>query len=212
MPRTRRYFFDGVPYHILNRANRRQQIFTHSYDYECFISTLADALTKHPVQLFAFVVMPTHFHLVLRASPAVAISAFMDRFMNAHIRRYHRYRELWGTGHLYQGRFKDFGIQSDHHLLTVLRYVEANPLRARLVDRAEDWPWSSLTCKADKGGRPLLTESPVPRPYNWIELVNRRLPLPTESRIRTSVQRQVEYGDAEWLRVLEQRRNGDSQK
>ncbi len=133
-----RRLVDGLPYHVLNRGNRRQRSSRNTSDYEMFLTTLADAIadgTRSRSSRSA--VMPNHFHLVLWPQQGIEISAFMRWFMNAHIRRYHRFGELWGTGHLYQGRFKAFPIQTDHHLLTVLRYVEAIRLRARPGSRAE---------------------------------------------------------------------------
>jgi putative transposase len=204
MPRTARRFIKGLPYHVLNRGNRRQPIFAKPVDYEMFLTTLADALERIPVRLLGFAIMPNHFHLVLLPDEGSEISAFMRWFMNAHIRRYHRFNELWGTGHLYQGRFKAFPIQLDHHLLTVLRYVEANPLTAHLVQRAEYWPWSSLSRQKSQDGRQLVSPSPIERPANWLEIVNTPLTPEVREALRTSVRRQVEYGDPEWIRRLKE--------
>jgi putative transposase len=206
MPRNARRLVDGLPYHVLNRGNRRQLIFSQSSDYETFLTTLADALVRIPVATFGYSIMPNHFHLVLWAERGVEISAFMGWLMNTHIRRYHRFGELWGTGHLYQGRFKAFPIQTGHHLLTVLRYVEANPLRARLVARAEDWPWSSLTQEASIDGRVIVTPSPVRKPDNWTEVVNESLPITTCDSLRTAVRRQVPFGDPDWIRFVEEQK------
>jgi putative transposase len=167
-----------------------------------FLTTLADALAKVPLAILAFVLMPNHFHLVVLSERGVAISEFMRWFMNAHIRRYHRWRELWGTGHLYQGRFKAFPVQSDYHLLTVLRYVEANALTAHLVPTAEEWAWSSLARRTSEDGRILVSPSPVPRPHNWVDVVNQRLPLDLLDELRTASRRQIAFGDPEWARMI----------
>jgi len=74
--------------------------------------------------------------------------------------------------HIWQGRFKAFPIQSDGHLLTVLRYVERNALRASLVSRAQDWPWSSLAWFNRPGHPAWLTDGPCPRPADWLDYVN----------------------------------------
>jgi putative transposase len=197
-----------MPYHVLNRGNRRQTIFAKPVDYEMFLTTLADAMEQVPLSLLGFTVMPNHFHLVVLPDEGCEISAFMRWFMNAHIRRYHRFHELWGTGHLYQGRFKAFPIQVDHHLLTVLRYVEANPYRANLVDRAEEWPWSSLARQAAKDGRALVSTSPIARPANWLDLVNSEFTPEVREALRRSVWRQVAYGDPEWIRTLTKEETG----
>jgi len=210
MPRNARRLVDGLPYHVLNRGNRRQLIFSQDSDYETFLTTLVDALERLPTAILAYVVMPNHFHLVIWPQRGREISEFMRCFMNTHIRRYHRFGELWGTGHLYQGRFKAFPIQSDHHLLTVLRYVEANPLRAHLVPRAEAWRWSSLTRKTSKDGRVIVTPSPIRRPDNWIDIVNEKLAIATCDSLRTAAQRQIPFGDPEWIRFVEQQKKGTS--
>jgi putative transposase len=210
MPRNARRLVDGLPYHVLNRGNRRQSIFSQDPDYETFLTTLADALERSPIAILAYVVMPNHFHLVMWTQQGGEISKFMRWFMNAHIRRYHRFGELWGTGHLYQGRFKAFPIQTNHHLLTVLRYVEANPLRAHLVARAEAWKWSSLTRKTSQDGRLIITPSPIRRPDNWVDVVNEKLPIPAYNSLRTAAQRQIPFGDPDWIRFVEQQKKGVS--
>jgi putative transposase len=154
--------------------------------------------------VLAFALMPNHFHLVLWPQVGSDISAFMRWLMNAHVRRHYRFGELWGTGHLYQGRYKAFPIQTDHHLLTVLRYVEANPLRARLVSRAEAWNWGSLSRSTCQNGRSLLTASPVRRPDTWTDIVNEALPTSTYQALRTSAQRQIPFGEPEWIRYVGQ--------
>jgi putative transposase len=210
MPRNARRLVGGLPYHVLNRGNRRQAIFSQQSDYETFLTTLADAIKRIPIAILAYVVMPNHFHLVLWPQQGIEISAFMRWFMNAHIRRYHRFGELWGTGHLYQGRFKAFPIQTDHHLLTVLRYVEANPLRAHLVPRAEAWGWSSLTRETCLDGRVIVTRSPVRRPDSWTDIVNEKLPIVAYDSLRTAAQRQIPFGDPDWIRFVEQQKKGIS--
>jgi putative transposase len=210
MPRNSRRFVDGLPYHVLNRGNRRQPIFSQHTDYEMFLTTMADALVRVPLSILAYAIMPNHFHLVVWPQKGIEISAFMRWFMNAHIRRYHRFAELWGTGHLYQGRFKAFPIQTDHHLLTVLRYVEANPLRAQLVPRAEAWKWTSLSRKTSLDGRELTSPSPIRRPDNWTDIVNQKIPIVHYDAVRAAAQRQVPFGDPDWIRFVDHKRQGPS--
>lgn len=122
------------------------------------------------MRLLAYALMPNHFHLVLWPESTEAVSAYMRWLMNAHIRCYqHHYGTC--TRHIYRGRFKSFPIQRDGHLLPVLRYVEANPLRAGLVKRAEEWAWSSVS--SEDGNRPALTPWPVARPVDRPAYVNR---------------------------------------
>src|SRR2546423_13092356 len=98
--------------------------------------------------------------------------------------RYH------GSGNVWQGRFKAFPIQHDEHLLTVLRYVERNPLRAGLVAQAEDYPWSSLRCLLANTATPAYWHpGPVARPADWLAWVNQALTAEELAAVRTCVTR-----------------------
>jgi putative transposase len=101
---------------------------------------------------------------------------------------------------VWQGRFKAFPSQQDHHLLTVMRYVERNALRARLVERAEDWEWSSLAWR--RAARPPvhLSESPVPLPSYWRHLVNEPHTDVELAEVRACVNRQRPFGTADWVK------------
>jgi len=91
-----------------------------------------------------------------------------------HVRRHHGFHGQ-ASGHLYQGRYKSFCVRDDEHFLTVCRYVEANPLRARLVKRAQEWRWSSLHRRLRRIDEPPLSDWPVDRPAGWTGLVNEAL-------------------------------------
>ncbi len=132
----------GMIYHALNRGNRREAVFHKPEDYDAFVTAMADARRRLPVDIFGYCLMPNHFHLVLRPRADGDLGRWMQWLLTAHARRYHRHYRT--SGHVWQGRFKAFPIQDDEHLITVLRYVERNPLRAELVARAEHWRWSSL--------------------------------------------------------------------
>jgi putative transposase len=144
MPRALRQSEGGVVYHVLNRANGRAQIFENDGEYRDFVLLLEETGSKVPVRILSYCVMPNHWHLVLWPAKDGQLSLFMQKLTVAHTQRWHARHGTSGTGHLYQGRFKSFPVQSDEHFLTVCRYVERNPLRARLVRRAENWRWSSL--------------------------------------------------------------------
>lgn len=131
----------GLFYHVLNRGNAQARVFHDDADYRNFLGLMAKAGEKMPMRHLAYCLMPNHFHLVVRPEADGDLGRWMQWLLTTHVRRHHR---RYGTsGHVWQGRFKSFVIQDDEHLLTALRYVERNPLRARLVERAEDWSWSS---------------------------------------------------------------------
>jgi putative transposase len=121
------------------------------------------------MRLLAYCLMPNHFHLALWPRLDGDLSDYMMWLLTAHVRRYHQHYH--SSGHVWQGRFRAFPIQEDDHLLTVLRYIERNPVRAGLVERAQDWPWSSAAPLTP--GAPALDPGPVARPPQWLEHVNR---------------------------------------
>jgi putative transposase len=157
----------GHAFHVLNRSARRIRLFESDVDYEAFMTCLERTLTKVAVRLFAYCVMPNHFHLVLSPTEDRQIERFMHYLTATHALRWHRHRGTRGTGCVYQGRYRIFAVRTDEHFLRLCRYVERNALRAGLVARSEDWKWSS----AWRGGRKFngdhLAEWPFPQPSNW---------------------------------------------
>ena len=146
MPRTARSVTAGACYHVINRGNNRAQVFGCAAHYRAFLELIAAAQGRAPVELLAACLMPNHFHFVVIPGEPGALARWMQWLLTTHVRRLHR-RE--GTsGRVWQGRFKAFPIQHDEHLLTVMRYVERNALRAGLVDDAVAWPWGSLAWRA----------------------------------------------------------------
>jgi putative transposase len=156
----------------MNRGTRKGLIFHQTIDRIDFLELLADAGERAPVKMIAFSLMDTHFHLVLQPEEDTAISAYMQWLMNAHLRQYRRRYGGRGEGHIYQGRYKNVSLPGYEDLFRVTRYVEANARNARVVDRAEDWPWCSLATEVTPSGRALLCGDLFPRPAGWLELVN----------------------------------------
>src|SRR3954462_14112542 len=173
MPRPPRICPDGVPQHIVNRGNLRAPVFRDDADYLGFLAAMTDAVDRTTVRLLAFCLMPNHFHLVLWPVHGEEVSAYMQLLMNAHIRDVQRRHGTAGTGHIYQGRYKNSAIRTERHFVNVCRYVEANAFCAGLVSRAEDWAWSSLVCSGPVDNLNILTSWPMKRPRNWTDLVNR---------------------------------------
>jgi putative transposase len=190
MPRIPRTDLASSVHHVLNRGNARATIFHEDSDYRTFINLLALAKHRFPVKSFAFCVLPNHFHAVLQSDDVSTLSGFMQWWLTTHVRRYHRHYRT--SGHVWQGRFKGFPVQTDTHLLTVVRYVLRNPVRAQLVQHPSDWPWSSLH-------HPELTDEwPFPRPNDWNEILTQPLSDAEIESLRTSVNRQSPFGDPQW--------------
>jgi len=137
MPRIPRVDIKDEIYHVINRANARLPIFFNEKDYLLFDSILVEGKTKFDMRILAYCLMPNHFHLVLWPMEDGDLQRFMQWVTLTHTQRWHSQNKTIGTGHLYQGRYKSFLIQKDNHLLSAIRYVERNPLRAKLVTKAE---------------------------------------------------------------------------
>ncbi len=181
MPRIARKEIHGHAFHILNRANGRATLFTKDGDYRAFINVLRIARKRIPLEIFALSVLPNHFHAVVRAADTATLSAFMQLWMTTHIRRYHRYHGT--SGHLWQGRFKSFPINDDAHLLTVIRYVLQNPVRAHLVRRVEEWPWSSIALPD------IVDPWPMDPPTNLSKWLNELTPRTKLDELRAAINR-----------------------
>jgi len=205
MPRVGRIAPGGVIYHVVNRGNGRKALFHKDGDYAAFIKLLAEVKETTPVRILAYCLMGNHWHLVLWPREDGELSKFMLRLTTAHVRRYYAHYRQAGGGHLYQGRFKNFPIEEDRHLLTVLRYVEANALRAKRVDRAEQWPWGSLHARQNGQGTDLLDDWPVQRPRNWTEIVNAAAKPDELAAVRTSILRGRPYGSPAWVQQTVER-------
>ncbi len=123
MPRTARVQPGGVIFHVLNRGNNRDAIFSKDGDYAAFERVLAETAERVPVRILAYCLMPTHWHLLLRPRRDGELGRFMQRLTTTHARRWRLAHELVGEGHVYQGTYKSFPVQGDAHLLSVARYM-----------------------------------------------------------------------------------------
>jgi putative transposase len=202
---------DGLVYHVINRGNNRQDVFHKPADFQAFLAALADLKDRKPFDLYAYCLLNNHVHLLLRPK-GPTISRILQSLLVSHTQRYHRHYR--SGGHVWQGRFKSPVIQNDEHLLTVLRYIEANPLRAALVQRADEYPWSSY--RVHGLGEPdelidrLITYddlSPLPkvRTRKWADKVHRPMDEAVLDAIRRSNATGLPYGDEAWTRRLAKR-------
>jgi len=202
MPRSARHAPGGYVFHVLNRAVARLPLFEKEGDYSAFLRVVAEAQEKHPLRLLGYCIMPNHWHMVLWPRQDGDLTEFVRWLTHTHTMRWHAHFHTSGTGHLYQGRFKSFPIESNEHLYTVLRYVERNALRANLVKRAEQWQWSSLwaRCCGDAALRSLLCRWPVSEPSEWLRHVNEPQTAAELEALRRSVVRGAPFGSERWVR------------
>ena len=191
----------GRVYHVLNRANGRRTLFRKPADYAAFERVLEQAVEHTTMRVLGWCLMPNHWHLALWPEADGQLSQFMRWLTVTHAQRLHAHRRDGAGGHVYQGRFKSFPVQEDHHFLVMMRYVERNALRAKLVERAEDWQWCSLWRRerGDAAARKILTEWPVRRPANWVRIVNAEQDEVEEKSVQTSIERSRPLGSPKWL-------------
>jgi putative transposase len=197
MPRRALREAGGYVFHVINRSARRSRLFFTEADYACFESTLGQALTRHPTRLLSYCVMPNHWHLVLWPLHD-ELPRFMHWLTLVHAQRWHQARETRGSGHVYQSRYRAIAVQGDQHLVTVLRYVERNPVRAGLVERAESWRWGSLWRRCNNRTDLPVAEWPFPRSPDWSSLVNVPEPENELAAVRRAAEQNRPFGDRVW--------------
>lgn len=179
------------------------RLFATSGDYEAFERVLLETLELRPMRLLAYCVMPNHWHLVVWPAEDGHLAAFMQRLTITHARRWQEHRHVTGDGHIYQGRYKSFPVETDEHFFRVCRYVERNALRAGLVERAEAWAWSSLW-RRERGSRQqrgCLADWPVDRPDDWLLHVNGVESDEELTELRLCVNRGQPFGTPAWTQA-----------
>jgi putative transposase len=169
MARLARVVAPGYPHHVTQRGNRRQSTFFEKTDYQFYLDLLAEWCPKHGVRIWAYCLMPNHVHLVAVPSEeqglALAIGEVHRRYTRAI-----NFRMGW-RGHLWQGRFQSAAMD-ENHLLAAVRYIELNPVRARIVKAPQDYPWSSACHHFGMNDDPLVFTSPVKELVaDWREFV-----------------------------------------
>ena len=139
MGRSSRLYIEGGLYHIVTRGNNRKAIFKEDSDYSSFLSTLLQLKQKSSFNLYAYCLMPNHFHLLMDVK-SKSTSEVMQRLLTAYTKYFNKkYKK---TGHLFQGRYKAIICEKDSYLLELVRYIHLNPYRAGLARKPADWKWS----------------------------------------------------------------------
>ena len=156
------------------------------------------------MRILAYCIMPNHWHLVLYPHTDTVLAEFMSWLTSTHVRQYRTKTDTIGYGHLYQDRYKSFPTKSNEYCQTLIRYVEQNPLRAKIVNRAEDWKWSSLWRreKGDEKAKKLLALLPIDLPDNYLDSVNEIVKEDALNELRNAVNRGRPYGKDEWAEQM----------
>src|SRR5271157_2223193 len=131
-------------FHVLNRGVGRRVLFTKDEDFLAFERVVEETLRTRRVRLCAYCLISNHWHFVIWPERDGDLPAFMQQVTNTRMKRCKEHRHEIGYGHLNQGRYKCFPVETEDYFYQVVCYVERNALRANLVERAESWRWSSL--------------------------------------------------------------------
>lgn len=187
-------------FHVLNRGVGRRTLFEKDGDYFAFEKVIEETLRIRPMRFCAYCLLPNHWHFVVWPERDGDLAAFMQQLTNTHVKRWQEHFGEIGYGHLYQGRYKSFPVETDDYFYQAVRYVERNALRANLVDRAEAWRWSTLGRVDRRIPSPSLPICwPLPRPADWLEIVNQPQSDAELQTIRHCVNRGSPLGDANWV-------------
>jgi len=203
MSRLGRIVVPGLPHHVAQRGNRRQRVFFEDGDFALYRDILAERCRRAGVAVWAYCLMPNHVHLIMVPQSADGLAHAIGEahrqytgFVNA--------RARW-TGHLFQGRFASV-VLDEAHLIAAARYVALNPVRARLVARAQDWAWSSARAHAKGRDDALVKVKPlVDRVGRGIDLIGIEPDLAMLVRLRAAETTGRPLGAAEFIDQLERR-------
>jgi putative transposase len=201
MARLARVVAPGLPHHIAQRGNRRQQTFFSDEDYRSYLDLMAQWCSANQVAIWAYCLMPNHVHLI--AVPQTADG--LRRAIGEAHRRYTRtvnFRQGW-RGHLWQGRFSSF-VLDEAHLLTAARYVELNPVRGGLVNAPSRYRWSSAGAHTRGRDDELVRVAPLLKLVpNWRGFLARAIPEEDIKKLRAHERTGRPLGDEEFLATLE---------
>ncbi len=196
MPRKPRILIDGMAVHIVQRGVDRGATFFTTEDYLLYLELLREASDLFGLQVHAYCLMTNHIHLLLTPSEAVDLSPAMKRLTQIYVQRINRLYSR--SGPLWSGRYKTALVGSDNYLLSCYRYIELNPVRARMVTSPSEYPWSSY--KFNVG----LCPSSLITPHQAFEALGH------DSESRSSVYKDI-FREALDRQVIQQIRDATSQ-
>ncbi|MGN6112517.1 MAG: REP-associated tyrosine transposase [Luteimonas sp.] len=211
-PRIARLEIPGVPLHVTQRGVNRCAIFHDDQDRRCYRKLLWQACSRHHVKTHAFVLMGNHVHLLLAAAETGAISSAMRRVGQSYAQQFNLRHGRTGT--LWQGRFKSCLVGDDRYLLTVMRYIELNPVRASMVADPAEYRWSSVHMHLGDCRDPWLVPHPLflalgtdakARGGVWARWLREGIATDDIAAIRRHLAQERALGDARFQREAEQR-------
>lgn len=210
MPRLPRLELSGVPLHVTQRGINKGAIFLDAYDHYHFRRLLRRAFRDHGIALHAFVLMDNHFHLLVTPDTVGTLSRAMGWVGQSYVQAFNlRHRRC---GALWQGRFKSCLVQSERYLLTVMRYIELNPVRAAMVQAPHDYRWSSVHTHLARARDPLVTlhplylamgSDPIERAYAYQQWLDAGIAPDDLQHLRAYASQERALGDDRFQRMVE---------
>ena len=207
MPRQARVVADGVPHHITQRGNNRQEVFLLDEDRRFYLDSLRFHACRHGVRLLGYCLMSNHVHLVAVPERPNGLAVALGQLHGAYARRFNwRYRR---SGHLWQNRFYSCPL-GPSHLWRALLYVDLNPVRAGMLSDPTAYPWSSAAAHADKSDAAGLLDSwewsDIDPDGDWKQLLQTRaLDAAESASLRIATYQGRPFGDARFVKALEAR-------
>lgn len=205
MARLARVIAPKLPHHVIQRGVRSMEIFATDEDREGYLALLAEFAARYGLDIWAWCLMTNHVHLVIVPERQDSLARAIGETHRRYTRRINVREGV--RGHLFQERFHSFPIQADGHLLAVLRYIERNPVRAKIVARAEAYPWSSARYHVGGGGVDrLVTSSPVQGMVkDWRDFLRSDEARREVEMIRRHARTGRPWGTELWIKKMEKR-------
>jgi putative transposase len=200
MGQKRKHFMPGTIFHVCNRAAMRAQIFADTDDYVICEKTLAESLEKYGIILYAYCIMPNHWHLLVQEDTVGSLSRCLQRYASTQARRYRRRHNTEGLGAVYQNRFHANPVQLNESFLRVAQYIERNPVKAGLCFEAKSWRWSSAFPNNNRSIP--LDPWPMIKPVDWEEILKEPTRGDWTERIEISLVSQIPLGQMDWQKKI----------
>ena len=195
----------GVPHHVTQRGNRRQRVFLSRGDESAYLALLRDCATRHDIEIIAYCLMPNHVHLIVVPSTNDGLHRALKAAHGRYAQRINRIKEQ--KGHFWQGRYFSSPLDGDY-FLNAVRYVELNPVRAGLVNSAEDYRWSSAAFHCGRRSDPLLKMGAKPEHLagiaNWSRWLAEGIADDTLVTLRNHASQNLPCGSPQFIAALEQ--------
>lgn len=210
MPRKPRFFVADIPNHVIQRGNNREAVFLEDEDYQTYKNILHESAVSSGVLIHSYVLMTNHIHILATADTDKGISLMMQKTGRFYVPYFnHKYGR---TGTLWDGRFKSSLVDSDFYVLACMRYIEMNPVRAKMADSPQDYKWSSYGFNAfDSVDRLLsphasylgLSRVKKHRRSKYIDLFSEHLDTKVLSAIRNCAQTGTPLGGSKFIKQIE---------